>query len=389
MPAAMRTVLVDASRGAAAWRATAYAGTLGESMRAWILGAGFSRRLGGPLLPELLTAVSLATLRHRHPGTWLVEDVCAYCVEALRIGVQRGWWANAEEYISALGSGDPTHAHNLDELLRGLHLPPENYIALRVWSDSQATSDRHDPPRQGELDERAMMVLWTTAIRLIAAQCMDFVERSKYDPEAWLCYDRWVKALPQEDVLISFNYDEVVEQVFARNGKLLRVPNPRKERVPESPEGTQLLLKLHGGVNVRDTILDPPEPDSIANLKRNPAALAVPGRSKSDECMTQYDRLWELASRVISTCDSVVLVGYSCPPSDEMAKAMLIDSLAKNTGRLPVQIVLGPRSPDAPRLVAMLNRFSMILDTGLFAQDFLSISGAGNGWATSDVWPSD
>ena len=94
---------------------------------------------------------------------------------------------------------------------------------------------------------------------------MDFLERAKLDPEGWLCYDRWVRALPSTDTLVSFNYDELVESVFARNKKQLWSPNPRTDAIPEKGTGIQTLLKLHGGVTVRNTILYPPDPDSIIN----------------------------------------------------------------------------------------------------------------------------
>lgn len=350
-------------------------------MRVWILGAGFSRRLGGPLLGDLLSEISLHDLRHRHPETWLSRSACEYCVLGLREGIARGWWSNAEDYISAIGSGDATHAHNLDFALKAIPIPELEYQALRepfggcdAWQKPEETLTHH---------------CWTTAIGIVAAQCMDFLERSKLDPEGWLCYDRWVKSLSEGDVLVTFNYDEVVEQVFLRNRKDLWTPNPRKEAIPAQLQARQTLLKLHGGVAVRDTILYPPEPDSIANLERNPAMLAVPGRSKCDECSTEYDQLWDLASSAIRECEAVSIVGYSCPASDEMAKAMLIDSLASNKNKPIVDVVLGNDSQAASRLEALLGSLSQVRNTRLFAQDYLSLHGAGQGWQTSDVFPSD
>ncbi len=349
-------------------------------MKVWVLGAGFSRRLGGPLLNELLSQMSLSTLRQRHPKTWLEESVCDYCVLGLREGMARGWWTNAEEYISALGSQDETHAHNLDEILRRLSLPGPAYHELRELE----TGDSFSTPA-----ERLALNCWTAAIRIVAAQCMDFLERARFDPEGWLCYDRWSRSLAAEDVIISFNYDELVEQVFLRNKRRLRVPNPRRGEVPERYEGDQLLLKLHGGVSVRDTILHPPEPDSIANLQRNPAMIAVPGRSKSDSCMTEYDALWELAGQALRNCESLSIVGYSCPPSDEMAKALLIDGLAANRNTPSVDLVLGYDTAAATRLAALLDGLAPVRNTNLFAQDYLSLCGRNQGWQVSDVFPGD
>ncbi|HEY0468131.1 MAG TPA: hypothetical protein VGC79_28225, partial [Polyangiaceae bacterium] len=154
---------------------------------------------------------------------------------------------------------------------------------------------------------------------------------------------------------------------------------------PVSPHD-QVLLKLHGGVEVRDTIVHPPEPNSVANLKSNPAMIAVPGTSKASEAETSLDLIWEAASEALATADEVSIVGYSCPASDEKAKAMLLDSLGKNANRPTVDVVLGPGKPvDAQRLVALLRSIGLkVRDKGMWAQDYLSSSGVGTGWETLD-----
>ena len=335
-------------------------------MRAWILGAGFSVRLGGPLLNDLLSVSSLARLRRRHPNTWLNEPECDSCVSVLARGLERKLWKNAEEYIAALGSYDPLHQQDVGEMCK------DDDGDWRSWG--------------GDPSADATSSLYCHSIALIAAQCMDFVQRASDDLEAWLPYDRWVRALPPEDVLISFNYDEVVEEAFRRNGKFVNAPNPRtRDGLPPCLED-QLLLKLHGGVNVRDTILDPPEEDAIVNLVRNPARIAVPGNSKCDAHSTAYSELWELASEALREAEEVAIVGYSCPPSDEIAKAMLLDTLGDNMHR-PVDIVVGAEgSPAAQRLISMLRHVgARARDTGLLAEDYLSAHGQGQGWDVLDA----
>jgi hypothetical protein len=239
-------------------------------MRVWILGAGFSAGLGGPTLNQLLSPLAFDRLQHAYAETWLSESICATCISLLQKGTGEGLWSNAEEYVAALGSCDPKLEADVARLNGGR---PQDHC------------DRDDE----ESADGFMNRLYCKAIALIAAQCIHFVERSADDLESWLPYDRWVRTLPKEDVLITFNYDEVVEEAFRRNDRTLSVPNQRVGHgLPITP-GTQVLLKLHGGVSVRDTILSPPEPNSIANLDRNPAMLAVPGYSKDSDTETDLD----------------------------------------------------------------------------------------------------
>jgi hypothetical protein len=282
--------------------------------------------------------------------------------------LERRLWRNAEEYIAALGSCDPSHEHCVGEMCK------DDDGHWRSWGGDPAAD--------------AMNSLYCRAIAIVAAQCMEFLQRADNDLEAWLPYDRWVRTLPPEDVLISFNYDEVVEEAFSRNDKYVNAPNPRTQDGLPPSRGDQLLLKLHGGVGVRDTILDPPEEDTIANLTRNIARIAVPGISKSDAHSIHYRELWQLASAALRDADEVSIVGYSCPPSDEIAKAMLIDTLAGHSAeRRPVDIVLGPKgSPAAQRLVSLLRHVGVrARDTGLFAEDYLSAHGLGQGWDVLDA----
>ncbi len=230
-----------------------------------------------------------------------------------------------------------------------------------------------------------MNTLWIYARELVAAQCVNFVEQAQNDIEQWLAYDRWVRRLPEDDVIISFNYDEVVETVFWRNEKVLLTPNPRFDRDFPIDTDAQLLLKLHGSVTFRDTI-HTGERDSIATLHHNPPFIAVPGFNKSDEAMTTFEALWECASDFLSTSDHVTIVGYSCPKTDEMAKAMLLDTISRNARRPPIDIVLGPESRDARRLLTLLRRVGLdARDTEMWAEDYLSASGVGAGWGPLDM----
>lgn len=315
------------------------------------------------MLRQLLTPRAIEQVRFRYPKSWLADSLCDTTAALLQDGIEKQLWNDAEEYIAALGSGD----ERLASLV--VRACPEAYLAHRS-GDTEPTD--------------FMNTIWIYARELVAAQCMNFVEEAQGDIEQWLAYDRWVKRLPDDDVLISFNYDEVVENAFWRNDKVVLAPNPRFNEDFPIDTDAQLLLKLHGSVTFRDTI-HKGERDSIATLQRNPPFIAVPGSNKSDEAVSTFRELWECASEYLSKADKVTIIGYSCPKTDEMAKAMLLDTLSRNRKRPPIDVVLGPESRDARRLLTVLRRVGLdARDTEMWAEDYLSAYGVGTGWEPLD-----
>jgi len=332
-------------------------------MRAWVIGAGFSVPLGGPVLRQLLTKASLERMRFRYPKSWLADALCDTCVEVLQEGIKGEHWTNAEDYIAALGSYD-------------------SRVAAAVASMCPKAYEQRPPHDKRPTD--FMLTLWTYARELVAAQCMNFLEESQDDSESWLPYDRWAKRVASDDVIISFNYDEVVENAFGRIESALFTPNPRRGDAIPSKLGQPVLVKLHGSVTFRDTI-HPGEEDSIATLHHNPPFLAVPGLSKSNDSVTDFEDMWEFASAALAKAESVAIIGYSCPKSDEMAKAMLLDTLASNWNEPLVDIALGPNSSDAERLVTLLAATKISArNSSLWAQDYLTAFGVGAGWRPND-----
>jgi hypothetical protein len=204
--------------------------------------------------------------------------------------------------------------------------------------------------------------------------------------------DRWVSATRPGDVFVSFNYDLVVEHAFRRGRAQLCVPNPRLgEGHSQFHDQVRTLLKLHGSVDFRDTILADDRRPRFENLGRNQACIAIPGNSKFQESVTEFDGLWDRAEHALKEADAVSIVGYSCPASDEMAKALLLDCLAANEKKPTVDVVLGPgRSVDAQRLQSLLRCTGVeVVDQQVWAQDYLSMIGVGRGWKPSETDEDD
>ena len=173
-----------------------------------------------------------------------------------------------------------------------------------------------------------------------------------------------------------------MEHAFDRASRSLCVPNPRSQRGVKVEPKRPLLLKLHGGVDFRDTIPHPYEPPRISNLVGNPAFVGVPGQGKVDHADYDFDKLWDLADEALKRAKRVAVVGYRCPETDEMSKAWLLDGLTDNASKPAVEVVLGPNgSEDARRLTSLLGRAGVeVRDTCLWAQDYLSAEGIGHGW---------
>src|SRR3990170_4907078 len=83
----------------------------------WILGAGFSKSLGGPLLPSLLSERSEERIQaaYEHTPTWLNERAFSIIRQMLR---DYGWeqksrspaWVDAEEFLEQLDTAASTQS---------------------------------------------------------------------------------------------------------------------------------------------------------------------------------------------------------------------------------------------------------------------------------------
>lgn len=340
------------------------------SMPVWVLGSGFSRSLGGPLLKDLLSSRALSSLRSLSDLRWAGDDWLTAIVKQFKRGVKDDSWTNAEEYMAKLASLDHLAHAELGGQLRE---------SLRSLSFHAGAGEPSDLGQMTDYDICETAGVWVN--RLVAAQCMNFVERSWLEPELWLPYERWARDLnPQEDVVVTFNYDEVVEKAFDRAGCSYHCPNPRFPATIKDQAGDVLLLKLHGSVSFRDTVKEG-ETDSIRNVDSNPPFLATPGQSKADMVETEFMSLWDLAFDSIVRANFINIVGYSCPSSDEMAKAFLIEAVRSADDVKRIRIALGHDRMAAERLCGLLDHAPCKPDnTGLFATDFIAKTSRKQDW---------
>lgn len=382
----------------------------------WVLGAGFSRSLGGPLLDDFFRESSRGVLIRRFSA--INGDVMAQWAYEMYESVGRKLTGNAESFLVFLGDSiaDTNNLHRYHEI--DTHL---------IWKIRRILSDgsRRSPKRTGrQLVEHAISDLpscfrWIAdevratsmeydhsgltqlvdsiaiqsrevhkqvldgARRSIAAECLAFFEKSDLDSERFSPYGRWLDSLDSNDAVISFNYDLVLDW--------WREQNPESRICIEKSESNQAgcgrVYKLHGSVNwrIRNGSLTAIPCADAYDLESNNESIAIgiPGRSKGDIEKT-LEHSWAAAAFDLQDAERIAFVGYRMPESDVSSVRFFQDAIRKNKSQnLKVHIVLGSRhalSPDAARLREMLAAFTrhagsdVVSVLPLNAEDYLAVA---------------
>ena len=374
----------------------------------WVLGAGFSKSLGGPLLADLLSETHRRRLTEEYatvlvegghkpagPGPEKPKLFASTEAEALyRLfshGINAGMWHDAEQFL------DYVDSQTRHETLRG-------DFGTLLQEALRSTKIRTAPLHSERLNH--------VAKRIIAAQCCVFLKRNPTSLERWQPYIRWISKLRHTDTIVSFNYDRVVET--AANS-----PEAQKSgaagihvltfdtsdnwdielsdcKIADRP----VLTKLHGSVDwKRDPTKQPPGRIPYRTSKQldfavsadpnHELAICTPGGSKQDKTDSDLKALWEYAKNKLKEAHAIVFLGYSFPRSDAKARAVIMDAIAENRygGRrafLKMHVVLGNYADAAARLKSLLvhaaersgrrrpNSYE-IVDQSLFVEDFLSV----------------
>lgn len=348
--------------------------------RVWILGAGFSRPLGGPLLDDLFTMrgwrqVSYlfpraCSIQHGQMSEELAGMLCIY----LLYQHGRKFPDGSLFGFDVLGMGENLYQHAEDFLVKlEMLTPQELWSRLRQVAADQIGETWHELNRQDEFGhvqkrrdvhnkivDQALDTLQrgnhqgstafivNSAKRLMAYECSAFhvelIEAYKNGgfEEAYLPYRRLGVALrPGEDVLVSFNYDLVVEIVV------------------RPTQGVEL-YKLHGSVHEMKTagggIARTDESYDVFSREGYLPNIKTPGRSKAD--MDAHDiHIWTKAGAAIRDAQTVIFLGYGLPESDAYARFTILDSLRNNQSPiLNVEIVLGESTFRTRRLRTMIQQ---------------------------------
>lgn len=372
----------------------------------WVLGAGFSKPLGGPLLNDLLTSKSLENVRARWPQHF-TDAKYEHAVDfydwgrsfAQKRDAPRG---RAAQAMWPLGEAQWEHAEEFLDTLDALSDQSQSANPIRSRLESIANRLRLSVGSSPSLAE-----ISASARRLVAAECTLFTDGAAVTTEKWQAYREWTFGLGGSDTIITYNYDRVLEIVgdhCARNHWAgYNVPTGSGHaQAPIAPApASPLVLKLHGSI---DWKRNPPSDGIVSTSKQgaefaldctdDELAVATPGPSKQ-WAKSMLRNLWSEASKRIREASAVVFMGFRFPPSDATVLQHLTDAIVENDVLEPLRlhVVLGPQVGDPANVrVAQLLRFAgirrrerilkqknLLLEAPvhlhpLFAQDFMTLS---------------
>jgi hypothetical protein len=315
----------------------------------WIVGAGFSRSLGGPLLDDLLSGPSIQfaqTLYGANP----------FLSASSPTGIVRSLFENCGPDATAPGR--------------------------RLWRDAEAFLDHLDAAASNEMGPAAKRLQmaktiafanpsggsnWpevrTAARRLVAAACSSFLLTTGPEEERWQPYHAWARELEiTTDTVVSFNYDRVLELLIGKpkrdRGFQVFPPNALSDVEQIAP----YVFKLHGSVDWKREEKDnavtysvQTDPEFALTCDPDAIGIATPGPGKRI-AVQELARVWEEAGRRAKKAEIIVFVGYRFPPSDAEARTKLLDWIRENESpHLELHAILGLERPgDVGRLEGLL-----------------------------------
>jgi hypothetical protein len=340
----------------------------------WIVGAGFSKSLGAPLLNELLTKESVQRLEAAHPGgrdagyQWAqpFHEVARLFEAGLRVKDGLGFWDNAEQFIERLDHAeDNTNARSIvNDFLRRCQGHHENNPALA------------NGPKSSTIRKNALT--------FAAIEIAQFLRGANVEHEAWLPYTDWGSSLKPEDSVITFNYDLVPELLEDSADARLDIvlPSVADQGTHARMDGYAAVYKMHGSISWYE-VNGQYGYDAEAPFKSDGRLLiATPGPTKHRLIKKEFKRIWDGAQLALENAEAIVIVGYRMPATDAGTKQWFVQRLRKlaQSGAkfIRVHIVLGPNpnGEDARRLRGLIRAISgrfVVTTWAMGAEDFLGL----------------
>ncbi len=349
----------------------------------WILGAGFCRSLGGPLLNDFFSYQSLRRIQAHYStahysGLSTAEDI----VDLYRAGLtsERGpEWSNAEDFACRIDLCSRSEAERaaLTHAVKDLFEAPSRPRLLAQLKTDHGSRRLH-----------------AAVLKLLAAECCLFLRELQHKLELLRPYERWGEALTAEDTVITFNYDRTpdIVRMRARSTHPILVPTP-SESAALSSSRQPIVLKLHGSVdwvcvdgslvraNTCPDLQDRAIHAALLCETSDKLGIATPGPTKLEMVNKSLRELWTYAQGAITRADQIVIVGYSFPPSDSYSRDTVLGWIAENIKQRPsrrplfIDIVLGDDldSPASRRLKGLMTALgAQVRQHAMRAEDFIA-----------------
>jgi len=339
----------------------------------WILGAGFSRPLGGPLLNGLISPQMIgdftnwADFQEEKTPEGYDKIGCAEAVHQIySLGCAQKnatFWSNPEEFIERVDLARRDTTNLWDFRIRKLY--PAKSLAMRQLDPLTALDPMRGLPSPDDLPllfVNDMQLLHREAVRFVAGACSYFTRdpRDIRNSELWMPYLNWANKLCPQDSILTFNYDNVLDLMNPfLTESTLRWAIPKNKAGELRFEGLSrgaTVFQLHGHVGWQRDDEDGGVLRGAPMAFQDPdkAVLGLPGPSKKELSEKHLDQIWNLAFSKLAMADAIVFVGYRFPESDGLARHRILKALRENH-QANVHIVLGPRNRDIARVKAMID----------------------------------
>lgn len=360
----------------------------------YILGAGASIPLGGPSFNQLLTAnpivqrlLSFEEEQQQTPEIKFIRNVHRSMKGLCACFGMDSEQKDVEQLLERLDYCETTSDTKLREQVLGqLDLPDSTVMSNKIANINE----------------------W---IRIrIAIETSAFLSQLPDDSERWDPYKKWFQSLSENDSILTFNYDGVVEKVASLVGLPYFKDSSTIGSLENPTDGMPSLLKLHGSADWSYQFDAPDKIEAVSvdrmdifskitnwgtfikNQKH--VVIGSPGMSKKRITFGLFKSLWDKASIELKRAQVISIVGYSMPATDNLAKELILESIACNRQLKQINIVLGPdsNSPRARRVLELckqvtLSRDGAVISNGshlferekivrlssMYAQDFLPL----------------
>lgn len=200
-----------------------------------------------------------------------------------------------------------------------------------------------------------------------------------------LLHERLAEVLRPKDVIISFNYDCVMDHAlrsvaatkwsarygycFARPSRVRGYENWDADQAPSDSVSTIRLIKLHGSLNWQL----PSTVDGEITLKQRlhsqngvpRFSIVPPVWNKAVDQSPAFLELWRRAETSIRGAKHIAIVGFSFTPTDLHVESLFRVALANS--RLDSLIIANPSKPDRFRIREV---FSKPLDRGALVRQY-------------------
>lgn len=323
----------------------------------WLLGSGFSKPLGGPLLRDLFRQereedIAAFFPKHKYPG---LAKSLPWVQGCFHLGQEEGLWENAEQFLAYVDDGygfpgSQGKKTRLQNLIGRTTLPEiEALPKLNLPIPAEILEYRRNLPTN--FDKKVK--------RALASECMSFTLDDQCDSQAekWSSHRKWaVNLTVGTDTVITFNYDRAIDIAV---GAVERTNEFWFAGPGEPPSAGKIpILRLHGSVDWRISGGVAKVPAfKILCEEEDDVGIAAPGGSKAQFVKQYLGTLWASARQALTDATYLMIVGYSFPETDPSATSDLLDAFA-NGGepKRQVHIVLGPNvnDPIVRRVVSLV-----------------------------------